>query len=266
MINLEELLQVAKKIAYDVGKFQMDKSIGRYNISSKEDNLYNLVTEIDVESEKRITDQISKLYPDHDIVGEEKVYENKNSDYKWIIDPIDGTTNFIKKIPFWAVSIACTYKNETVVGVVYNPYTQDMYCAKKGSGAFKNDEAIRASLNDKIDGGLYIVGFYYNRGDKVKKTLDVISKILSMNSLGIRRLGAASLDMCMVAQGSAEAYFEYRLSVWDFAAAMLIVKESGGNVMDFYGNAKKLESGPIIASNSKVDIELIKIIKETFID
>ena len=264
MVELEELFLIAKKIAIEVGMYQLEQSAKNFKIESKDQTEHNKVTEIDIESEKKIVSAIKSHFPSHDIIGEEGQYLETNSDYKWIIDPIDGTNNFIQRIPFWSVSIACAFKNETVMGVVYNPSSKDLYYSKKGCGAFKNKEKLEISKKNKIAGSLFATGFYYDRGNNMHNSLEVIKDILKLNAMGIRRFGAASLDMCLLAQGSLDAYWEHKLSVWDFAAAMLIVREAGGLVMDFAGNDKKLEHGEIVSSNPFIKNDLLEIINKSF--
>jgi len=265
-MNNTEILNFIKDLAREVGKFQVESINSGFKTESKETS-YNLVTDIDKESEKRIVSAILKQFPNHNIIGEEDQYPQTDSEYYWIIDPIDGTNNYFKGVPYFAVSIALAKKENdklnTQIGVVYNPYIKDLYHAILNEGSYKNDKKIQVSKQKAIKGGLFITGFYYDRGDSMEKNLDAIKRIFKKDVLGVRRFGSGALDMCLLAQGSAEGYWEHYLSIWDFAAAILILREAGGMMTDYNGKNKDLEHGSAICSNGLLHEELLKEVNGT---
>ena len=191
----------------------------------------NLVTQTDIEADKLISSKIKETFPEHNIVSEELGSNNLHSDYTWYIDPIDGTNNFVHNYPSFAVSIGIFYKDNPFAGVVYDIPNNEKYYALKNQGSFCNDSQISVSKTKQFKEGLFVTGFIPYDEKYIDKNLQIIKNI-NLNSHGVRRLGAASLDMCHVAKGVLEGFWEYNLQPWDTAAGNIIVTEAGGTVSD----------------------------------
>jgi myo-inositol-1(or 4)-monophosphatase len=221
----------------------------------------NLVTEADLKSEKAIRKIILDAYPDHSILGEEEGGESDVfADNLWIIDPLDGTNNYAHGFPVFSVSIAYAEKGEVLTALVFNPLNNETFTAVKGEGAFLNSKPISTSKRT-LKEALICVGFYYDRGAMMRSTLDSIGKLFEHGIHGIRRTGSAALDFCYVASGRFDAYFEYHLGTWDFAAGMLIIKEAGGECRDSEGNPMTLESETFAVCNGVFTDELVEIVR-----
>lgn len=225
----------------------------------------DFVSDADVESERAIISVIRSHFPDHVILGEENQDGaaetlDTNTESLWVIDPLDGTTNFAHNIPHFAVSIGYYQRGQPVCGVIYNPARGDWFHAVRGKGAFANDKqatvADHASLSDSLVGA----GFYYDRGAMMDATLTSIRDLFQQKIHGIRRFGTASLDLCQVGCGQFGAFFEYELSPWDFAAGRLFVEEAGGQITNCRGNALPLAKSSVLASNGKLHESVLKIV------
>ena len=229
--------------------------LDRVEVSSKGINDY--VTNVDKEAEAAITYQIRKSYPDHTIVGEESG-ENKgtNKDYVWIVDPLDGTNNFVRGIPHFAVSIAMQFKGKTEVAVVYDPIRDELFSAVRGKFAKLNDFRIRVANKD-LDETIIATGFPF----KAKQHTETYMKLFATaftQAADVRRAGSAALDLAYLAAGRVDGFFEIGLKPWDIAAGDLIVREAGGTVTDFTGNHNYLISGNIVAGSPKTTTALVK--------
>lgn len=221
---------------------------------------FDLVTVADIEAEKAVVSVIKGRFPGHNFVAEEHKYENTGSEYTWIIDPLDGTSNFVYGLPIFCVSIALAKNNQVIAGVVYDPARDELFSAEKGKGAFLNRRKIAVSSMDKLTEALLITGFYYDRGNDMVENLEKIRRFLSYPIIGLRRLGAAALDLCYVASGRASGYWEYNLNPWDFAAGELIVEEAGGKVTGRHGEPLPLEKHFVAASNGKIHNAMLEIL------
>ena len=221
----------------------------------------NLVTQTDIEADKLITSKIKESFPEHSIVSEELGSNNLSSDYTWYIYPIDGTNNFVHNYPSFAVSIGIFYKNEPIAGVVYDIPNNEKYFALKNQGSFCNNSKISVSKRMNFNEGLFVTGFIPYDEKFIDKNLQIIKNI-NLGSHGVRRLGAASLDMCHVAKGTVEGVWEYNLQPWDTAAGNIIVTEAGGKVSD--DNNKNFDFGKcVVASNGNVHDEFVDIIQKS---
>lgn len=221
----------------------------------------DLVTIADKESEDFITGSIYNSFPQHSIIAEEEgEVGNRNSEFTWYIDPLDGTTNFAHGHPIYAISIALSYKNEIKMGVVYLPVLNWIYRAVKDQGACLNGESIYVSKINTIDNSLIATGYPYNRrtssDDNIEET-----KVMIKNAQGLRRCGAASVDLCLVADGTYDGYWEKRMKPWDIAAGIIIVQEAGGMVTDEKGGKIELDGRTVVASNGKIHQQLIELLK-----
>lgn len=254
---MEPILTMALRAARK-GAEVLEKSIQHRDVIKIEEKSKNdYVTEVDRAVEKEILYHLRKAYPDHQFHGEETGYtkaDGKDSDYLWLIDPIDGTTNFIHGIPHYAISIACLHKGKLEHGVILDPIKREEFTASRGKGAALNGRRIRVSGNSSLSGSLIATGIPFNHKtlDHVEPYLNSMEAILKQNSAGIRRMGAASLDLAYVAAGRYDGFWEMKLQPWDIAAGLLLVKEAGGFVGDFVGGNSMLESGNVVCGSPKV--------------
>jgi myo-inositol-1(or 4)-monophosphatase len=223
----------------------------------------DFVTEVDKASESEIIYHIQKAHPDHGFLGEEGgVQGNADSDYQWIIDPLDGTTNFIRGIPHFCVSIACLYKGQLEHAVVYDPIRQEEFTASRGSGAQFNGRRIRVSKLKSLEGSLIGTGIPYKARSEqhIKKYMQSLEAV-AYQTAGIRRAGAAALDLAYVAAGRLDAFWEIGLNKWDIAAGALLIREAGGLMSDFNGGNNYLESGNIVVGNPKCFKALLQTVQ-----
>jgi myo-inositol-1(or 4)-monophosphatase len=224
----------------------------------------DFVTEVDTRAEKEIIQIIQKAYPTASILGEE-CGEIKGDDYQWIIDPLDGTRNFIHGFPHFAISIAVTYKNKIEHGVIYDPIRQELFTASRGKGAHMNDRRIRVSHCKHLANSLISTDFAYRHADQDGSlSPTIMSTVLSAQS-DIRQAGAATLDLAYVACGRLDGFWEFGLHLWDIAAGILLVKEAGGIICDPCGGENYLKTGDIVAANPTMMRQLLKLIKPSLI-
>jgi myo-inositol-1(or 4)-monophosphatase len=231
---------------------------GDFKITNKE-GINNPVTEADHASEKAIFEVIKKDFPDHFILSEEAGEIKMDSEYKWIIDPIDGTINFANGIPICCVSVGLEYNGKIIMGAVYNPLMDEFYFAQKGFGASLNDKKISVSNKKEVVNSCLVTGFPYTYLDEPNGPLQVFEKLIR-KGVPVRRLGSAAIDLCWVAAGRFDGFYEHKLNAWDSAAGFLIVEEAGGKVTDFKGNYYSLYQPHILATNGKVHDEMLGIV------
>jgi myo-inositol-1(or 4)-monophosphatase len=221
----------------------------------------NLVTVADKEAEALIIDAIHKRYPHHAILAEESGASGSSdsAEGKWIIDPLDGTTNFAHQYPFFCVSIGFEQAGEILCGAVYDPWRDEMFSAARGHGAFLNDQRIRVSEVDSLRAGLIMTGFPYGFREKIKTTMAQFEGFL-MESQAVRRGGSAALDLCYTAMGRVDGFWEMDLHPWDTAAGLVIVEEGGGRVTDFWGGRYSIYGKGIVASNGSIHSEMVSVL------
>jgi myo-inositol-1(or 4)-monophosphatase len=222
---------------------------------------YNLVSDADVEAEHAIVKHIRARFPDHFVMAEEAHAHAGDVEHLWIADPIDGTNNFAHHVPQFAVSIAYCHYGRPMCGVIYNPARQEWHTAVRGEGALFNGQRVQVSDEATLDLALVGVGFYYDRGAMMEATLSAIRDFFLAHVHGIRRYGAASLDLCSVGMGRYGAYFEYELAPWDFAAGMLFVEEAGGKVTTCGGQPLPLSRTTLLASNTRLHEAALTIVE-----
>ncbi len=223
---------------------------------------HNLVTAADLESEETITQLIHDKFPDHALLAEEGRQDTSlSSEHLWLIDPLDGTNNYAHHFPHFCVSIAYAKAGRLQIGVVYDPVREEMFWASRGGGAYLNGKPITASNAQNLQESLVATGFYYERGFIMDLTLEKIRALFKTNIHGIRRTGAAALDLCWVGAGRLDAFFEYRLSPWDYAAAALIIEEAGGRVTNRCGRPLEIHSKGIVATNEYLMGSLLNIVQ-----
>ena len=220
----------------------------------------NLVTEADRLSEDAIIEIIRKNFPEHNILTEESKGYEKESDYKWIIDPLDGTTNYAHGFPVYCISIALEKEGEIILGVVYNPVLDELFVAEKDRGVFLNGKKIHVSTQRDLSKSLLATGFPYDIRESQVNNLDHF-KNFALKAQAIRRAGAAALDLCYLAKGIFDGFWELKLSPWDTAAGSLMVKEAGGKVTDFSGKRFSIYQKNILATNGKIHTQMITVLK-----
>jgi myo-inositol-1(or 4)-monophosphatase len=255
------MLQVAIEAATDAGKF-LKQNIGKFkSIQQKDGQDRNLVTEIDKKSEELIIKIISSHYPSHDILAEESGNDKgKPSEYRWIIDPLDGTTNFTHGLPIFCVSIGVEYKGEMIAGVIYDPNTDELFTSEKGSGAFLNGKRIHVSLVDYIGRSILVTGFPYNIIENPDHAVEHFVNFL-MKAQAVRRLGSAALDLAYLASGRFDGFWEVALQPWDMAAGVLILHEAGGVITNFSGAKFNLYEKQLLASNGTIHNQMLDVIR-----
>lgn len=251
------LIEAAKAGASEIQRFFNNE----FKISNKE-GINNLVTEADHAAEKAIIDVIKSRFPDHYILSEEAGELIQESEYKWIIDPIDGTVNFAHGIPLNCVSIALEKAGEIILGAVYNPHMNEFFLAEQGKGATLNDKPIRVSKETETSRACLVTGFPYTYLNIPNGPLDIFDKLIR-KGVPVRRLGSAAIDLCWVAAGRFDGFYEHKLEAWDSAAGYLIVEEAGGKVTDFNGNKFSPYQHRILATNGKIHEELLAIVNGT---
>ena len=252
---LKQTLLQATDAAGVVIKEYFDK---QFTISNKE-GINNLVTEVDHKSEAIIIDIIKSNFPNHFILSEEVGEIAQDSEYKWIIDPIDGTVNYANGIPICCVSIGIEKNGKMIMGAVYNPFINEFFFAEKGLGATMNDKKIAVTDRDDVVKSCLVTGFPYTYLDAPNGPLQVFEKFIR-KGIPVRRLGSAAIDLCWVAAGRFDGFYEHKLSAWDSAAGFIIVEEAGGKVTDLKGDYYNPYQPGIIASNGKIHDELVRIV------
>ncbi len=258
---LHPMLNVAVKAARAAGSIINRASLDLDDLKVGSKGVNDFVTEVDHAAEAVIIKTLLDAYPQHAILAEESGREhgNQQSDYQWIIDPLDGTTNFIHGLPIYAVSIALAFRGQVQQAVVYDPTRNDLFHASKGRGAFLNDRRLRVSRRTKLKDALVGTGFPFRKGDNFKRYLKLFEDVMQQTA-GVRRPGAASLDLCYVAAGYYDAFFETGLSPWDVAAGSLIVTEAGGLVGNFTGEADFLHQRELLAGSPKIYAQLVPLL------
>jgi myo-inositol-1(or 4)-monophosphatase len=251
------MLNFAIRVAQDAGRLLRDRVGTRIDIGHK--GAINIVTDVDIASERLIRDQIATHYPRHQVLAEEGGLAESASEYRWVVDPLDGTTNFAHGYPVFCVSIALEYQGEAVLGVVYDPMRDELFTAERGGGAALNNRPIRVSVTDALIESLLSTGFPYDIKTSTLTNLDHWANF-AMNAQALRRDGAAALDLCYVACGRFDGFWELNLSPWDTAAGTLIVTEAGGRVTDFRGNKFSNYERQVVASNGLIHDRMIEVL------
>ena len=254
---MHPMLNIAVKAARRAGNVinRATRNLDVLTVRTKSAN--DFVSEIDQEAERVIVDTLKSAYPDHAILAEESGAAG-HSDYVWIIDPLDGTTNFLHGFPQYAISIALMHRRVLSQAVVYDPTRNDLFTASRGRGAFLNDHRIRVSRRSRLAEALVGTGFPFREFAHIDAYLAILRE-LTQKTEGLRRPGAASLDLAYVAAGRLDAFWEFGLSAWDIAAGALLIIEAGGLVGDLEGNDRYLDSGHVIAANAKLFAQLVQV-------
>ncbi len=257
-MDLEHVKRIGVRAAFRSAKVLHDRLGQVFRIAKK--GAIDLVTEADMESEKVILETIAQAFPEHAILAEESGCQNGASDCRWIIDPLDGTTNFAHQLGLFAVSIAFEHQSEPVVGVVINPVTGELFTAIKGKGAELNGAKIQVSATRAVADSLLVTGFPYNLKMMLAPLLARFENCLA-SARGVRRLGSAALDLCYVACGRFDGFWEQELKPWDTAAGMVIAAEAGAVVTDFTNRPFQVDSREILATNGKIHHEMLSLLE-----
>ena len=260
MKNKSEFLSFALDLAKKAGEIQLS-FFGNISSLKKKSTSIDLLTNADIESEKFIISEIKKNYPTHSILSEESHEINNNSEYTWIIDPLDGTTNFAHNLPIFAVSIALKKNNHVLCGVVFNPAADKCFYAEKDKGAFLNNKKISPTSTSKLGDCLLATGFPYLHDDRYNLSFDLFKEFYD-RTRGLRRLGAAALDLCFVAMGRFDGFYEFNLHPWDIAAGALIAHEAGALVTDWNGKKMPHDGSRILCANKSIHGEMIDVLNQ----
>ena len=255
------LLETAIHAARQAGKVLSRYTRTGFRVENK--SAIDLVTEADHAAEQCVIDVILASYPDHAFLAEERGRIGQSqSPYVWIIDPLDGTTNFVHGFPTYCVSIGLEYKKQCVLGVVYDPTRDELFSATRGGGAQVNDQPLHVSQTAQLDQALLVTGFAYNIRETPNNNLDHFARF-ALRVQGLRRTGSAALDLCYVAAGRFDGFWEVKLNPWDMAAGVVILREAGGKVTDFCGQSHSLYGQELVASNGHLHDSMISVIRES---
>jgi len=260
MLNIEKTLEFAVDVARSAGAIQKSRYEDA-SVTVEHKGLLDLVTEVDIECEKLVTELIAEKYRDHGVLAEEGTALKNSSDYLWIVDPLDGTTNFAHGFPMFCVSIALVKKGKTLIGVAYDALRDELFTAVTGGGAFLNGRRIKVSEVAQMDDALLATGFPYDIRSNSDNNLDHFNRVV-VNCQAIRRAGSAVLDLCYTACGRFDGFWEKSLFAWDMAAGALIVEEAGGIVTDMSGETLNLYGKTIAAANRNIHCELLELLTD----
>jgi myo-inositol-1(or 4)-monophosphatase len=258
-MQIDDLQAIAIQAVRESGRIQKEWLRKDKRIELK--GAINLVTEVDKRCEQRIIEIIKGVFPDHNILTEETPMPELPSPYRWIIDPLDGTTNYAHGYPCFCTSLALAVEGEIVLGSIYNPLLDELFTAKKGKGALLNNERISASLTDQLTNALICTGFPYDLRESRENNLDHFNRFI-MEARAVRRDGSAALDLCYVAAGRFDGFWELKLFPWDVAAGKLMIEEAGGQVTDFHGDPLDIYGQQILASNGRIHKEMIRVLQD----
>ena len=263
MVNLETTYHHVIDICKEAGNYIREEYQVFLSQRIEEKGLHDLVSYVDKESERLLVDRLQKLIPESGFITEEDTNRQKGPVYNWIIDPLDGTTNFIHKVPTFSVSVALTRGEELVIGVVYEINRDECFSAFKNGGAYLNGKEIRVSQTEKLSQSLLATGFPFRLFDNLDNYVAVL-KSLMQQTRGIRRIGSAAVDLAYAACGRFDCFFEYNLNNYDIAAGVLIVREAGGMVCDFDGDDQMLAKGSVVAGGQMITESVFQEIKKHF--
>ncbi len=258
MIDLIAITTKAETLIRETGNWMKSQRVSASEIEIKTPN--NLVSFVDKESERRLVEGLSQIFPEAGFIAEEGTGE-RAAVWNWVIDPLDGTTNFLHDVPIWCISVALCHERKAVIGIIFDPNKNEMFVASKGNGCFLNGQKIQVSQRDLLADSLLVTGFPYDDFGREEQYIGLFRSLMK-KTRGIRRLGSAALDLAWVACGRFEAFYEYGLNPWDVAAGVILVEEAGGQVTGFHDGDPIFEED-IIASNGVMHEEL-KSLTQTF--
>jgi len=263
-MNLEKLCEEVISIVTKTAVFISGELERREELNIEVKGRHNFVTHVDKSAEEMIVNGLSVLLPDSGFIAEEDTSTKRGEKYNWIIDPLDGTTNYIHGLPPYAISVALMADDEIILGVIYEMVLKECFYAWKGSKAYLNGKEIKVSQVDKVNDSLIATGFPYTNFSHLETYMETV-RFFMENSHGLRRLGSAATDIAYIACGRFEAFYEYGLKPWDVAAGILIVKQAGGRFSDFRGGDNYLFGGEIVISNALIYDEFLEDVKTIMI-
>jgi myo-inositol-1(or 4)-monophosphatase len=256
--DLDRYEAVGTAVAREAGKLLMDRFRGHLNVSHK--GIINIVTDVDVATEKLIVSRLLEAFPTHHILAEESHSETKYGSHIWIIDPLDGTTNYAHGFPFFSVSIGLEVEGEIVFGAIYNPVISELFIARRGQGAYCNGNPIHVSNTTSLDESLLATGFPYDIRTGKNTNLDYFGEF-AVKAQAIRRAGSAALDLAYVASGYFDGFWELKLHPWDCAAGTLLIREAGGLVTNFLGEPGSIYQQECVASNGLIHEDMLTVLR-----
>jgi myo-inositol-1(or 4)-monophosphatase len=255
------MIHVAIEAAKEAGRFLKYNTGKVKNIEIKKGEERNLVSDLDKASEAKIIEHIRRHYPNHAILAEESGATDTVAEYKWVIDPLDGTTNYLHGVPIYCVTIALEHKGELVAGVIYDPNLDELFTVERGSGAYLNGKKISVSSSSTLIASLLVTGFPYDISVNPDHAIDHFVHFLTKGG-GIRRLGSAALDLAYIASGRFDGFWEVNLNPWDMAAGVLLVEEAGGKVTNFLGNPTNIYTKQVLATNGKIHDQMVSVLSQ----
>ncbi|MFP4081745.1 MAG: inositol monophosphatase family protein [Candidatus Aminicenantes bacterium] len=256
---MDKYLKEAEAAARKAGKMLKENLNAAAQIVYK--GAVDLVTNFDNQSQKMIFDHLSSCFPDHGFMAEEGLDKARGKEFRWVFDPLDGTTNYAHGFPVFCISVAMERKNEVVLGLVYDPMREEMFSAVRGGGAFLNSRRIRVSGVHDLDKSLVATGFPYDLRESEVNNIDHFNHFL-LRVQAIRRCGSAAMDLCYVACGRFDGFWELKLKPWDMAAGALMVKEAGGKISDFQDKEFSIHGSEILASNGLLHQQMIQVLQQ----
>jgi myo-inositol-1(or 4)-monophosphatase len=258
--DVEAFARVGEEVAREAGKFLMNHLHRGFTVARKGE--INLVTEIDVAAEKLIVSRLTSAFPDHTVLAEEMHAQTARGAVTWIIDPLDGTTNYAHGFPVFSVSIGLEVEGIIEWGIVYNPNLEEVFTARRKGGAFLNGEPIQVSKTESLDASLLATGFPYDIRTSARNNLDYF-RAFALHAQGVRRAGSAALDLCYVAAARFDGFWELSLNPWDCAAGYLMVREAGGKVTNWRGEFGSIYERECLATNSLIHEQMLTVLHET---
>jgi len=258
--ELDRIDQVGTQVARDAGEYLLSQF--RKSVTVKHKGEIDLVTDVDIAAENLIIEHLSREFPGHAFLAEEQHQRPGDGNYRWIIDPLDGTTNYARGLPVFAVSLALEIEQSVCWGAVYDPCRRELFKARRGGGAFLNGGKIRVSERNDLGASLLATGFPYDIRTTVRNNLDNFCRF-ALRSLAIRRLGSAALDLCYVAAARFDGFWELSLHPWDCAAGYLIVREAGGKITNFAGTEGGIHDRECVASNSLIHDAMLEVLRQS---
>lgn len=263
MVDLSKIVTQVIRLAKEVGVFIREETASFDFHSIEEKSVNSLVTHVDKGSEKLLALGLQKILPQAGFLTEEKMVAQENRAYTWIIDPIDGTTNFIHQLPFYCISIALRKDAQMVLGVVYEINRREVFSAFAGGGAYLNNQPIQVRSSTHLKDAVIATGFPYYDYSKLDAYMHTLEYFMK-HTRGVRRFGSAAMDMAYVACGRFDGFFEYGLNTWDVAAGIVLVNEAGGSVTDFTGGDEPLKRRELVASNAEISLRMTNVIRTAF--
>ncbi len=261
--ELERICCLACKTVTEVAEFIRGEAGKVTDIEIETKSRNSLVSYVDKTAEEKLVAGLKELLPQSTFLTEEETVATEQGEYQWIIDPLDGTTNFLHQLPCFAISVALQYRERTILGIVYEVNQRECFYAWKDGGAFLNGNKIQVSKTGRLEDSLIATGFPYYDYGSVKPYLKILERLMK-NTRGVRRFGAAAVDLVYTACGRFDAFFEYSLNAWDVAAGAFIIEEAGGKVFDFNGGDNYIFGKEIVVGNKDISLELLEIVKKEF--